>query len=107
MSFCNRIKGIFLLVRYSTMLHLLPLGFHCVGGWWIKARNISIELQSHIPSLAISYTATKTSLCIPFLGIERPRSQIPLSCVCGRFINSQDRPTNFLQQNRQIDRGNI
>ncbi len=32
---------------------------------------------------------------------------IPQSCVCERFIYSQDRSTYFLQQNRQIDGGNI
>jgi hypothetical protein len=46
-------------------------------------------------------------LCMPFLGIARPQSQFPNSCVFERFIFSQDRPTYFLQQNRQIDRGNI
>jgi len=29
------------------------------------------------------------------------------TCVCERFIHSQDRSTYFLQQNRQIDQGNI
>ncbi len=47
----------------------------------------------------------KSHLCIPFLGIGRLPSQH--SCVCERFINSQDRSTYFLQQNRQIDCGNI
>jgi hypothetical protein len=31
----------------------------------------------------------------------------PDSCACERFIYSQDRSTYFLQQNRQIDGGNI
>ncbi len=43
-------------------------------------------------------------MCIPFLGIARP--QFPHSCVCERFIYSQDRSTYFLHQNRKIDRGN-
>jgi hypothetical protein len=34
-------------------------------------------------------------------------SQFPHSWVCERFKYSQDRSTYFLQQNRQIDRGNI
>ncbi len=46
-------------------------------------------------------------LCIPFLGIARPQSQFPYSCVCGRFIYSQDRSTYFLQHKRQTHRGNI
>jgi hypothetical protein len=49
----------------------------------------------------------KTYLCIPFLGIARPRPQFPHSCVCEWFIQSQDQFTYFLQQNRQTDGGNI
>ncbi len=37
----------------------------------------------------------KSQLCIPFLGIARPQSQFPHSCVCERFIYSQDRSTHF------------
>jgi hypothetical protein len=47
----------------------------------------------------------KSHLCIPFLGIARPQSQFPHSCVCERFTYSQDRSTYFLQQNKQIDSG--
>ncbi len=46
-------------------------------------------------------------LYIPFLGIARPQPQFPHSCVCERFIYSQDRPTYFLQQKRQNHHGNI
>ncbi len=56
----------------------------------------------------ISSTATKIPFmyfCIPFLGIARPQSQFPHSCVCGRFIYSQDRSAYFLQQYRQIGGG--
>jgi hypothetical protein len=42
----------------------------------------------------------KSHLCIPFLGIARPQPQFPLSCVCERFIESQEQSTYFLQQNR-------
>jgi hypothetical protein len=35
----------------------------------------------------------KSYLCIPFLGILRPQSQFPHSCVCERFMYSQDRST--------------
>ncbi len=44
---------------------------------------------------------------IPFLGIVRPHPQFPHSCVCERFIYSQDRSTYFLLQKRQTHRGNI
>ncbi len=53
------------------------------------------------------YTEQKYHLCIPFLGIAWPQPQFPHSCVCERFIYSQDRSTYFLQQNGQIDRVNI
>ena len=46
-------------------------------------------------------------LYIPFLGIARPQPQYPHSCVCERFIYSQDLSTYFLQQKRQTHRGNI
>ncbi len=46
-------------------------------------------------------------LYIPFLGIARPQPQFPHSCVCERFIYSQDQSTYFLQKNRPTHRGNI
>ena len=45
-------------------------------------------------------------LYIPFLGIARPQPQFLHSCVCERFIYSQDRSTYFLQQKRQLHHGN-
>jgi hypothetical protein len=50
----------------------------------------------------------KSNLCIPKKGIARPPVPILHSCVCERFIYSQDRSTYvWLQQNRQTDPGNI
>jgi hypothetical protein len=49
----------------------------------------------------------KSHLCIPFLGIARPQSHFPYSCVCEQFTYSQDWSTYFLQQNRQTNPGNI
>ncbi len=37
----------------------------------------------------------KSHLCIPFLGIVRPQSQFPHSCVYEPFIYSQDRSPYF------------
>jgi len=37
----------------------------------------------------------KSHLCIPRKGISRPQSQFPHSCVCERFLYSQDRFTSF------------
>ncbi len=42
-----------------------------------------------------------------FLGIARHQCQFPTSCVCGRFMYSQDGSTYLLRQNRQTGRGNI
>jgi hypothetical protein len=49
----------------------------------------------------------KNHLCIPILGIAKPQSQFPYSCVCERFLYFQDQSTYFLLQNRQINPGNI
>jgi hypothetical protein len=46
----------------------------------------------------------KSHLCIPFLGIARPQSQFPHSCVWERFIYYQDRSPYFPEKNMQIDR---
>jgi hypothetical protein len=45
-------------------------------------------------------------LYIPFLGIAWPQPHFSHSCVCERFIYSQDWSTYFLQQKRQTHRGN-
>ncbi len=72
------------------------------GGWWLMASGLLEGGGGRSPALQ-----RKSHLCIPFLGIARPQSQFPHSCVCERFIYSQGWSTSFLQQNRQIDRGNI
>ncbi len=51
-------------------------------------------------------TATKSHLCIHFLGIARPQSQFPHSFFCDRFIQSQDRST-FLAAAKQADRKSL
>ncbi len=72
---------------------------HSVKDYMIY-KNYNILQYSHI-------LQRKSHVCIPFLGIARPQSQFPHSCVCEQFIYSQDRSTYFLQQNRQINVGNI
>jgi hypothetical protein len=49
----------------------------------------------------------KSHLCIPFLETSQSQSQCSHSCVCERIYISQDRSPYFLQQYRQIDRGNL
>ncbi len=65
-----------------------------------------VYVMIHRGDLA-EYTATKIPLCILIMRILRPQSQFPHSCVCERFIYSQDQSTYFLQQNRQINHENI
>jgi hypothetical protein len=38
--FFNEINWIFFVyLRYSTLLHLPPLRFHCVGGCWYRTQD--------------------------------------------------------------------
>jgi hypothetical protein len=57
----------------------------------------------------LMHNATKIRLSIPFLGIARPQSQFPHSCVCERFIYSQDWYTYLAAAKycRQNDPGNF
>jgi hypothetical protein len=36
----------FFYVLYSTLLHLLPLEFHCVEGCWDRTHNFGIGIQT-------------------------------------------------------------
>ncbi len=56
-------------------------------------------------SIKDSTLQRKSHLCILFLGIARPQSKFPHSCVCERFILYIPRigPHIFLQQNRQTE----
>ncbi len=59
---------------------------------------------AHTPySLCWIHTATKIPFTFSYLEIAWPQSQFPHSCT----VYSKDRPTIFLQQNRQLDRRNI
>jgi hypothetical protein len=58
------------------------------------------------------YTVMKIPIMYSFSGncaASEAQTQFPHSCVCARFIVYIPRisPHIFLQQNRQIDRGNI
>ncbi len=59
-----------------------------------KEKNPRRELLENVRTLLVSHSLVtlqgKSHLCFPFLGIARPQSKFPHSCVCERFINSQD-----------------
>jgi hypothetical protein len=84
----------------STFLNALFLYFHNI------ILNISRLFITALATLPPTLQQ-KSHLCIPFLEIARPQPQFPHSCVCERFILTQERSSYFLQQNRQTDRGNI
>jgi hypothetical protein len=54
-------------------MHLEEMGF--------KEKNNTVTVSS---------LQGKAHLCIPFQGIAWPQSQFSYSCVCERFIYSQD-----------------
>jgi hypothetical protein len=75
---------------------------------WVKAEprrppripdpNMPIKLQAFKDPRKLYLHPSlqrKSHLCIPRKGIARPQSQFPHSCVCERFISSQDRSTYF------------
>ncbi len=82
----------------------------CDTPWPMTHLNIQFLLKGAFsPDCNVNHTSTamKLPFAIPFLAIARLQSQSPHSCVCERFIYSQDRSTYFMQQNNQIDGGKI
>jgi hypothetical protein len=70
--------------------------------------NDTVPFSSRLQSSLQLTLQRKSHLCVPFLGIARPQSQFPHSCVCERFIYSyRIGPLIFLQLNRQTYHGNI
>jgi hypothetical protein len=58
--------------------------------------------------LAVCRLQWKSHLCIPFMGIVRPQSQFPHSCVSVSDLHiSRICPQSWQQQNRQTDPGSI
>jgi hypothetical protein len=58
-------------------------------------KNIFVKIVPSYFRVLVHTLQGKSHLCIPFLGIARPQSQFPHSCVCERFMYSQDRSTYF------------
>ncbi len=75
--------------------------FACLSQFWFslwhKASCSTREVLSKRCNIKciIESTARKSHLYIPPLGIARPQSQFPHSCVCEQFIYYQDRSTYF------------
>ncbi len=57
------------------------------GGETVQPYSI-LKTDTGLSTHAGSTLQGKSHLCIPFLGIARPQSQLPHSCVCERFIYS-------------------
>ncbi len=88
-----------------ALLHKSRLG-HIMDNWpWslsgLKGKKLIATLNFKKIKI-ITYSQSdwyslqvKSHLCIPFLGIAGPQSQFPHSCVCERFIYSQDWSTYF------------
>ncbi len=65
--------------------------------------SITLLLDPEVIQPELCTAQRKSHLCIPRKGITRPQSRFPHSCFHIPMIG----PPIFLQQNRQIDRGNI
>jgi hypothetical protein len=76
------------------------------GGWALEIVTFLSPVKWHRAVRPLPLQL-QFRLYIPFLGIAWPQPQFPHSCVCERFIYSQDRSTYFLQQKRPTHRGNI
>jgi hypothetical protein len=71
----------------------------------LNIKNIYVfpTIDANLTPLYYVHTLQRKShLCISFLGIARHQPQFKHSFVCERFIQSQDRSTYFLQQNRRM-----
>jgi hypothetical protein len=89
-------------------IYLSPLNYDPVTSGLAFIRIIYAPREARGRQGFISSSLQRKSyLCIPFLRIALSQSQFPHSCVCERFLYPQDWSTYFLQQNRQIDCGNI
>ncbi len=78
--------------------------FFCFSKYFLEASHYQRYTSVRYLSSFCITLQRKFHLYIYFLGIARPQSQCPHSCVCERFLYSQHRCTYFLQQ---IKRGNI
>ncbi len=67
--------------------------------WGLHSRPQTHMMQNPVAGYilfdaqAVFFTETKISFMYSFLGIDRPQSQFPHSCLCERFLYSQDRST--------------
>jgi hypothetical protein len=73
-------------VRRSNNYQIFCLA--CIWKDWFKEKNNTVTVST-------LQEKSHLHLCISFLGIARPQSQFLYSCVCERFIYSQDLSTYF------------
>ncbi len=74
----------------------LYMGLHCwIWMCWTPLSQFVPKRQTGREVIGRLGVQQNSYLCIPFLGIARPQSQFPHSCVCERFIYSQDWSTYF------------
>ncbi len=72
--------------------------FICLQKWTEDGRTVGYIHQRLFNALQRQFR-----LYIPFLGIARPQPQFPHSCVCERFIYSQDRSTYIFPPAEKAD----
>ncbi len=82
---------------YQKQCLLCCLICSCTNMRFINETTMYLQIRS------ILAMYRKSNLCIPKKGVVRPQSQFLHSCVCERFIYSQDRST-YLATEKQTDR---
>ncbi len=88
-------EGLHLPVVHAAQLVILLLGnvrHLVIAVTWTHGVEILCDWQYRWTNDALQ---RKSHLCIPRKVIARPQSQFPHSCVCGRFIYSQERSKYF------------
>ncbi len=108
----RKMKELWLLLQFAKVFELFHINFFSTFSTILEP-----EILHFIPVLIFEEywhtnygedTETKIPFLYSFSGNRGASVQIStFAWVCERFIYSQDRSTYFLQQNRQIDRGNV
>jgi hypothetical protein len=74
------------LARYSYLFSFISPLFPSL---WVQRPKQKLIVREGNPNYqCLCALQRKSHLCITFLGIARPQSQFPHSCVCERFISN-------------------